>query len=190
MNLQPFCATKNDPREWLRAPFTQGEFTFACNGHIAVRVDKCCDTPNVSNIAKLFDGYETYECSPFIIRLPAPKKCQRCSNGRVRECPGCEGNGYFDYRGYDYNCQECGARGTLLGGDDICILCDGTGLDEDRPIMYRDICIGVCYARLILTLPNIQVAASRIIQSLALPFRFDGGYGLLMGRTDCKRIAK
>ena len=37
--LEKFVS-KNDPREYMRSPFNRGEWTYATNGHIAVRVPK------------------------------------------------------------------------------------------------------------------------------------------------------
>lgn len=38
--LNRFVANSSEPREYMRAPFTRGDWTYATNGHIAVRVPK------------------------------------------------------------------------------------------------------------------------------------------------------
>ena len=38
--LRKFCADESDPRPQIRKPFTQGNYTYATNAHIIIRVPK------------------------------------------------------------------------------------------------------------------------------------------------------
>lgn len=38
MNLQRFCASETDFKEHLRAPWLHGDWVYATNGHVCVRV--------------------------------------------------------------------------------------------------------------------------------------------------------
>ncbi len=47
IDLKPFCGD-NDIRYYLNEPFSEGEFTYATNGHILIRVPRRDDVPEVS----------------------------------------------------------------------------------------------------------------------------------------------
>lgn len=49
--------------------------------------------------------------------------CPECmGDGQKRECESCDGIGYFDHCGEDYDCKACEGDGEIQ-----CQFCDGTG---------------------------------------------------------------
>ena len=91
INLQPFCG-KNDVHFWLNAPFSEGDFTYATNGHILVRVERRTNVPEQDKMngkfAKMFADNPVGE----LIEIPTlPKletvQCDECDFG----CSECDG---------------------------------------------------------------------------------------------------
>jgi hypothetical protein len=104
--LKRFCGDEDDPRHYLRAPFSRGDWTYATNGHICVRTNRIdgvgeIDTKSLLGLEKLFHASESPwipvpECS-----APPDEDClicngtgeHECSCGHKHECPDCKGNG-------------------------------------------------------------------------------------------------
>ena len=158
--LKQFCS--RDPcRPNLYSPCSRGEWTYATDGHIAVRVPRIevtIDTPKY---------YPPIETLPFAdaetIFTPAPKIA--IPEIGSRECERCSG------RGHQHDCPDCKCE---------CEGCGGTGQGYER----ASVGIGTAvfdakYIALILRLPNIQFASPpKEIEPMA--FRFNGGDGVLM----------
>jgi len=163
IDLHQFCSTdKNRPK--LVSPFSRNEYTYATNGHIIVRVprrDDIQETADAPNPTTLFDDAEPrMDYRPAIFpELPSYKSTKI-------ECFRCEG------RGTEHDYPDCTCE---------CIECGGDGFDEKEPAIYIGIDgvpFALKYVIKIASLPNIQVG--KAVPSGALPFRFDGGEGLLM----------
>ena len=157
--LKRFCG--RDPfRPYLDNPISRGEWTYATDGHIAVRVprtEKTIDTPNY---------YPPIETLPFAdaktIFTPVPNIIFPETD--MRECERCNG------RGRQHDCPNCMCE---------CENCAGTGME------YEQVSVGIGaavfnakYIALILRLPNLQFAAPQKVDPMM--FRFDGGDGLIM----------
>ena len=60
IDLMKFCG-KEDPREWLNAPFSLGDYTYATNGHLIVRVPRVAEyadiNPVVFPISRFADSF-------------------------------------------------------------------------------------------------------------------------------------
>ena len=160
INLQPFCAV--DPyRDFLQGPFSIGEFTYATNGHIIVRVARREDVreanfKSMNAVPKLLDCHEGAEFSPFP-SITWPTICE------TEQCRACKGVGR----------EEDG---------DECFTCDGLGQVETfKKIGYRGFVWTAKYLRLISGLPHPEFAITSIGGKTAAAFRFDGGCGTLMG---------
>ena len=115
IDLERFCFCGSRPeRPELSQPFSIGEWTYATNGHVMVRVPRRADIPeNPAAPAKVTTLFE--ESAPRARYKPAPTfelsepyeweetiPCLQCEGmGRKHQCPDCE-------------CE--------------CAACDGTGL--------------------------------------------------------------
>lgn len=92
INLTQFCAN-DDVRSYLNAPFSDSEFTYACNGHIMVmvpRIEGFADitSPMAELAPKKFADNPMHNVVK-IPKLPAKvtKPCPECEHGCF-ECDG------------------------------------------------------------------------------------------------------
>lgn len=117
--LKKFCS--DDPFRNMQEPFRKGEFTYATNGHILIKIfsiqvpdnnflENTLDVEKVYNEAVKDDLIE-YDFSR--IKFDVPKEpvyenliCDIC-NG--------EGDCTCDKCGYCHDCSNCGGKGTLRG---------------------------------------------------------------------------
>lgn len=110
-------------------------------------------------------------------------KCDTCKGtGRAKRmvCESCDGDGYFEHHGHDYDCKNC-ENGYIYGrGDEeTCDDCSGTG-HEPSPMKIPG--MGDKYgadARLIATLPagsKIAPCEGNMMQASG-----DGYTGFIMG---------
>lgn len=163
IDLRPFC--DRNKRRNLHRPFTRGEFTYATDGALVIRVDHRADVPD-NEKAPLAEGLpwpdaSTVYAPPAVPGLPILEEieCPRCDGGQVHDCPTC-------------HC-ECGS-------------CDGSGrMLEPYSADVGEAIFSVKYLFKILVLPGIQFGPSK--QAEPMPFRFDGGEGLLMPLTSRAR---
>lgn len=165
INLKAFCADP-DRRPELSEPFSAGEFTYASNGHVMVRVDRrddCTDEPDggkkVSVLVRYLSRLDSVTFSPFpAVNLPpvpphVPKPCNDCeATGRIHSvaCGKCHGTGMHTCHACNHedDCEECNGYGRIerpARPDDTlnvteCENCEGTGdcsRDDDRLIYTR-----------------------------------------------------
>lgn len=165
LDLSRFC--KPNSRRGLDAPFSRGEYTYATNGHIMVRVPRREDVPNRDDIAGKFE--KLFPAQPLVfvpikraVPLPAISKkiCYDCAASKhEHNCP----------------CRTCTCA---------CETCNGTGLvdadDKYVPVKYRNVIISKHYAKMLLSFPNLEIEAWPKGGKNPLVFRFSGGDGLLM----------
>ena len=161
IDLQKFCSTDKS-RNHLHAPFSRGGYTWATNGHIALRLPLREDIPENDqspNIERVWrDGVGEYvPVTPWIVPKPDRKDCEMCdARGTLHECPSCT-----------CECEEC----------------EGTGyVDEIQSVTVGSADIQAKYAALMMTLPGLAVIVPEKddTKSMMLHFRFDGGEGILM----------
>ena len=72
IDLKPFCS-REVGREYLRQPFSFGEWTYATNGYVMVRVPRRDDVPENDKVPKLatFEDYPAFDMRPLpIFDLP------------------------------------------------------------------------------------------------------------------------
>lgn len=166
IDLQKFCG--DEPyRPYLLKPFSQGEWTYATNGHICVRVPRIegAATPdNAPNAAALFVGVTT-PCDMALPKIKIPKgptekiECSDCEgSGHVHECPDCQ-----------CECDGCDGTGKCWPREDVSVELAG------NPFAAR-------YVRLLYELPNVRIP-SKEKHGAPMPFKFDGGEGVLMGTS-------
>lgn len=160
--LQKFCST--DPsRESLHHPITQGDYTYATDGRICVRV------PAIEGAQfALRPDFGAIWPASFDVYMPATLP-----------------DGFDDMKDPATKCQTCQGRGHVTcetcGHDHACGDCDGDGFIIDLvPVPLSG---GVCFAashylRLVMSLPGAAIQCLDLTSPIR--FTFDGGEGLLM----------
>lgn len=209
IDLMRFCANDNDAREYLRKPWKHGEWVYATNGHLCVRVPattmpdatECDKAPPAHN---LFTKHiEQRECE----FLPMPKmapllKCSACyGKGYVfaRKCPSCA-DGTFDHYGMTYDCLYCenskAGPGWVDSEDENatrrpCDSCDGLGasMRQNGNAPLGESTYSRVYLSWLAKLPQVRVcpgspAETPSADQIPAVFIFDGGHALLMPRRD------
>lgn len=194
IDLKQFC---NDNGNYFGQPLRVGEFVYATDGYIAVRV-AAADYPDAEeakvgsrfsdNILSLFWPVES-ECTipwPEGVPVMGEIKCPDCEGiGRVGTtvCANCGGDGETECFecGQDVDCDRC--HGTGMMGGTTCAACDG---NRRREGVLRFEILGTNladkYVQLIASLPGVKAKpVTNPIQPVR--FRFDGGVGLVMPVT-------
>lgn len=159
-DMQKFCGTEERVAE-IRQPFTRGDFTYAANGHIMIRVPRLLDVGEIErapHAEKLFDKSPAMDLAPLpVMILPAPEteECPACTEGEnIHDCPNCT-----------CSCETCDDKGEI----EVQISCDLNGA-----------IFATKYIQLIQTLPGV-LFASPAPRDMAARFTFEGGgEGLLM----------
>jgi hypothetical protein len=105
--LKRFCGTR-DFRDYLNAPFSLGEWTYACDGIIAVRIpriDAVAERELPKSMLKLLPNYFTKEFSEWVpvptVTIRPYENCDicygtteiECNLGHIHDCDACEGTG-------------------------------------------------------------------------------------------------
>ncbi|MCP3177282.1 hypothetical protein MJO47_09245 [Desulfuromonas sp. KJ2020] len=189
--LESFCSQDNEKHK-LTQPFSIGEFTYATDGRVMIRVVKEESVESIENpvdVTKIpWDHSELDDWHPLpnynLEDLPQ-EKCKECRGHlRTSECPECSGDGFVEfentYNCYSVDCQTCDGFGDVPDHEgDICEVCSGTGIHLRIPIAWGASHITVLYLEKIKKLPNVKM--SKFGDGLE-PFRFifDGGVGLVM----------
>lgn len=191
--LKPFCGSR---REAYMEPFTDGEYTFATNGHIIVRVPKLSEITAEAQFDMnriKFDHDQITNWREVPQGNVEKKLCEDCKGaGRVHGCKECGGNGELefetDYSTYYCSCDSCSGLGVCnpsggAAGSMLCDRCNGTGYDKKgtpidvgRPGGY---CISSIYLEKIAALPGAMYSPFGEEGDM-FRFRFDGGLGAVM----------
>lgn len=166
INLEMFCSGPDRPE--LAQPFSIGEWSYASNGHIMVRVPRREDVPeNEADLPKKAPGLFP-KAKPRFRRVPKllPDDAELAVT-TTEDCFECAGTG----RGHP-DCAAC--RCT-------CPDCDGEGTITTKT--YAQVKVGkvpfcVLYISWMQSLPDLEIGPARRMTPLS--FRFDGGEGLLM----------
>lgn len=173
IDLQKYCGDDKF-RPYLNRPFTVGEFSYATDGRIMVRVPRIdgWDPPGIDHAWDgPFKGLEKALFGPLAHKAlpPLPKSTER-------ECEDCEG------RGKEHDCPDCECD---------CENCDGSGREIITPEISTTIRGGIFnlkYVALMLELPGVLVQTDRADGEAPLLFKFDGGIGAMMPRrANCER---
>lgn len=165
LELQQFCST-NPNWPYLHKPWSRGEFTYATNGYIIIRLPRLADVPENE---KAPDPEE--KVFPSIIDQIATKQIPEFNMPEIEndECGWCEG------RGTKHACRRC---------DCNCEQCNGTGntLQKVSIELFGHI-FNAHYIKMIAILPNARLAIGANYMMLT-KFEFDGGMGAIMPCTD------
>ena len=185
--LKRFCSLD---REQLTEPFSQGEFTYATDGWIAVKVPRIENVPenqfapNMERLAWDHDSLKDWGNLPeYSLEDAGP--CRQCGGKKFQQtCPECNGDGevYAEtgYNEYLCDCKTCGAEGTISAeSGDTCDACAGTGKDLRTPVPWATGAINSLLLEKIRVLPGVQLS-KKGDGFEAYRFRFDGGSGMIM----------
>ena len=158
IDLLPFCG-KDSYGPYIATPFTRHGFTWATNGHIAVRVplrpdvDERDDAPHIEKVWS--DAKSPLkEVIPF--KLP---------ERMMADCDICDG------RGHMHECPDCSCK---------CEECHGSGMVEIiNSVSVGKVFIQSRYAALMMSLPalRVEMAADKCDR---VHFDFEGGCGLVI----------
>lgn len=161
VDLKPFCGDRFEIREALRAPFRIGQWVYATNGHLAVRVP--FDTqPDVTehprapnNISALFARAFERE-GEFLVIPPLPP---------TEPCATCNGKGFQSGGGWypDEECPHCLGRKT-----------------EFKFQRLGDSGYSLHYLHLLAALPQVRIRTDGIGAKNPAALIFDGGEAILM----------
>ena len=126
--LQLFCC-EDETKTNICTPYSRGEYTFATNGHMQIRVPRLAEVPEneqapVIEISEKDPVGKNYLKDPAEwVPVPAvtvnSEPCKACgANGKGVECPECQGDGYVelstDWNDYDgQDCKTCGGNGQI-----------------------------------------------------------------------------
>lgn len=164
IDLKPFCSTNPTRSVALGQPWSAGEFTYATDGRILVRVPSRADVPENPKAPKTEHIVHLFDDNPHageFRHLPEFTKPQ------ITECESCKGSGQCE-------CPRC-------RDEHACGACDGTGKVEEKlpGVEFGSQFVSPHYLALLATLPNVTMANGEANYE-ALSFRFDGGDGRLM----------
>lgn len=218
-DLQKFCSDE-DTRYYLRAPFSRGDFTYATDGYIGVRVPRIADVTNEEgpDFEKLMSSTApAVNTQPFpavVVPPRGPKPLRPCKDcdglGYIKQCSHCQGQGETDCYacGHECGCEHCDGSGVLdvmvIDGkpsiakdhaDAIpCEDCDGEGvIVDDYKLLPIEIAPGLFFSDEVI--PKLQTLPGlkldlRPFDGAPHRFEFDGGDGLAMPMRMPKRDDK
>ena len=175
-------------------PFSFGNFSYASNGHLLVRVPRLDDCEEWEALnekaARLFESFDMPVVLAALVDIPdfpqpEPEKCSVCKGvGKITRCPECEGKGYIefetDYNDYEVDCETCHGHGSTIGDEQVCDCCNGTGIIKKVMKRVEIGCAGFSshYLTMLKELPGIMIAPTE--PEKANYFKWDEGDGLLM----------
>ena len=149
IDLSKFCESKGSARIHLQRPWRKGDWVYATNGHLLVRVkpemvaDAAQETLRQPDVEALFtrylDGCSDLQFIP-MPTTPQPDPCPNCGgkgNAWSVLCPDCN-EGTFMRGNHEYDCRNCADSSAGPGWVDssednpqakivACHECDGLG---------------------------------------------------------------
>ena len=175
----------------LEEPWTDGEWTCASEGHIALRV------PRVDTITKPqpVELQNDFPWQPDIdgewvkipeYKIPRKIKCKSClGTGHVATCPECDGEGGVTFENgfheYDFECLTCYGTGVVKGEGVECKECGGTGLVypvKSIQVKFADIIVNGFLLEKLKQLDGIMLFS--VSRDDLCWFKFAQGHGVFM----------
>lgn len=205
IDITIFCEQGTDPREWMRKPFRDGQWVYATNGHVCVRVPAgsypdAAEKPEKFGAARLFVQYIDEGQGEFVLLPDGIKRPDRCRECRGRghfktyKCPDCD-EGEFDHGNHTYSCLNCADEPTGPGWmlqpqpdqeavRRPCSTCRGHGMlhDAGPSVEIGGMKFDPVYLWWMSQLPQVRVRINEDPKGAAA-FIFDGGQALVMPRN-------
>lgn len=158
-DIQVFCST-DETRFYIQKPFSRGEFTYATNGHVLIRIARLEDVPEVElapHADAVFIRSSPQEVGPMpALTLPPSEteKCIECSEDQpIHDCPEC-------------SCS--------------CDACDNTHeVEVKTSCVINNVFYDAKYIRNLQQLPGLRFALTPPTAEGGR-FEFDGGAGYVM----------
>ena len=208
IQLQKFCC-EDVTKINITAPWSEGDKTFATNGHLLIIVPRLADVGEIEKPIKLDDKLKVTLVSEPEKWFPIPplgavaqEPCKDCKGtGKAYTCPECDGEGQVcpetSFNTYDdQECMSCEGVGTLTEEkwlkltkrhfnkdattkDAECETCFGTG----KNLLHNPVEIGHCnFSDLYLSwLAELPNCMTGTFDEYAPGrIKFDGGEGLIM----------
>lgn len=190
ISLAPFCGYSSIAK-YLAAPWTVGDYTFASNGRIAVRVHRRDDAAvgdgNAVHAAKVISEH-IRDCRDAVPKMdiPTAETCSRCKgSGSTLLCIKCNGEGEHPSEFGD--CQTCNGVGELACSEhhsmaDPCSECAGMRTAWPTTALIRltkNVFVHPRYFAQLRDLDDLRFDASAV-EGAPVPFQFFGGHAVLM----------
>jgi hypothetical protein len=163
IDLKIFCSSESDR---LGKPFSIGEFTYATNGHLAIRIPRDASVEEIEYPPAIENQFLKFRqkapMRPLKNPIPEEPKPQQIKydtcegTGKEHDCPHCK-----------CGCEECDGSGWMQE-----FICESVQIGPRL--------LSVAAMRKIATLPQLMVDADSPGEMEAMSFKFDGGDGLLM----------
>lgn len=107
-DLHQFCAGEDDVRYYIHQPWSRGEWTYATNGYIIVRVARLADVDEnekAPNAEKIFADSKQTEFIPVPeCAMPEDVECDTCDGDGEHECGKCDNK---------HECGDCDGEGMV-----------------------------------------------------------------------------
>ena len=172
IDLQLFCGN-DEVRTYINAPFRRGDFTYATNGHVLVRVpaidgDALAGIDNPVSESALYHILTAHPDPIFApLRIGLPEQTSK-------PCEVCGGTGVW---------KDDPAPGMYT----TCDNCDGEKtINVITSVSVNGVHFDIKYIKLVAALPGAEFSINPIKSSMKswrdfvpCPFRFDGGIGAL-----------
>lgn len=163
IELQQFCS-REETRPYICQPFSLGEFTYATNGHIIVRVARRADAGeqdilkqgSVDKVLACHAGAEFKTFPTLSIPDAVREPCERC-DGTGKEHADCDC--------CTHKCENCDGEGSCA---------------SRRSIAVGDVSFNVDYLLQLQKLPGFAFHRKPVVGIHPTPFIFDGGIGSIM----------
>jgi DnaJ-class molecular chaperone len=187
--IRMFCSL-DESRPTLNNPFNVGDFTYAINGHFGIRIarrheyDQNTIIKNIECLYSVDVNESLWIDLPGISEISEEVNCSFCmGEGNIVECPECEGIGEVSWTSdfgneYDATCLSCHGSKKING---TCQECKGTG--KKSIDINIEICSKLFNSRLLKImheLPAVKFAPGAVEKYKPVPFKFDGGIGVIM----------
>jgi hypothetical protein len=190
----------------LNEPFNIGNYTYATDGALLIRIPKLEEITNeLTNPSqlKILTAINFLENLTFNIEISQlitiEQTCSACNGlGYYKNCPDCDASGNIEFESdsgiiYNVDCTMCDSTGYIDCEEEdaqICENCNGKKVRmiiEDIP--YDNILLNGKYLQILKTstLENVKFLSENDYKTVCIdnmcppvPFKFDGGFGILM----------
>lgn len=193
-----FLCVGSDQPDYFRYPGSKGEYSYACNRNILLRVPRVegCDRefnpPLDLNYLAIIPEHEgSWMAIPaYDHKKPELVDCWACKGiGHVVVCRECSGNGlvgwHSGFNDYDAECKSCQGEGIAAAVSSYptavkCDFCeDGKQSTQEWPtMMIGPDEVGLYLLDKIRDLPGVEIYTPALNNMMS--FRFHGGDGILM----------